>query len=112
MKKALPLIFAFSLTAGTVCLGYLKAKDYKIKKLIALWTEQSKKNNKTLDTALLTTELEKLNLYDIHLLMVHTKKALAPVSTEELKASLEKLNKRKIPQRANLRSLEGSVLSA
>ena len=110
MKKALPVIFSISLTAGTLCFAYVKAKDYKIKKLIEIWKEESKKHNKTLDEVLLTKELNKLNVYDIYLLTVHTKKAIGQAPQAEFKASLDKLNKRKIPQRANLRSLENIVM--
>lgn len=110
MKKTLPLIFAFSLTAGTVCLAYVKTKDYKIKRLMESWSEQAKLKQKTLDVPILTAQLEKLNLYDIHLLQLHTKKVFTKATEAEIIDSVKKLHKRKIMQKADLKSLENFIL--
>ena len=109
MKKALPLIFSISITAGTICLGYVKLKAHSVKKLLESWLHESKKFNKTLDVPYLTKEVEKLNLLDIHLLKSYTRKASQNAPVADLKSALEKIQKRKILQRVDLKSLENSI---
>jgi hypothetical protein len=110
MKKTAIALFSVSITAGTVYLLYEQVKSQLIKMTMELWKAEAKKQNKTFDETALKTEMEnQLYAWDINLLANYTKKVIKQKPEQELKPYLDKIEKRRLLQKADLKALEGII---
>lgn len=110
MKKTVIALFSISVTAGTTYLVYSQVKDRMIKNLLKIWAEEAKKQNKTFDEATVKKELEeKLFAWDIKLLANYTNKIIKQETEENLKPLQDKIEKKELLKKADLKSLEGII---
>ncbi|MFY9308552.1 MAG: hypothetical protein WAQ28_05805 [Bacteroidia bacterium] len=112
MKKALIAVFSISLTAGTIYLTYSQVKSMFINKLVKSWVEEAKKQKKELSEGVvkkLKEELDKLYLWEVKKLMSYSSKVLASAPKEETEPLLAKLNEKKIPEKVDLKAVEGII---
>lgn len=112
MKKALLAVFSISLTAGTIYLTYSQVKVLFINKLVKSWAEEAKKRKKDLTEEVikqLKEELDKLYLWEVKQLMSYSVKVLANASKTETQPLLAKLKEKKIPDKVNLKAVEGII---
>lgn len=113
MKKALLAVFSISLTAGTLYLTYSQVKLLFINKLVKSWEEEAKKQKKELSEKQikkLKEELDKLYLWEVKGLMNYWAKVLSNAPKEETEPLLEKLQEKKILEKADLKSVEEIIL--
>jgi NTP pyrophosphatase (non-canonical NTP hydrolase) len=109
MKKTMIALFSISITAGTTYWAYGKLKSSLIRKLIKQWGEQAEKKQVKLDEKTLKDEVNKLYLWDVMLLINYTEKVIQAAPSDQLSKLKEKIEKRKIKQTANLKSLDGII---
>ena len=109
MKKTIIAVFSVSLTAGTLYLTYSQVKDYLIKKLVKSWKEEAKKQSKELEEEFLKKELDKLYLWEVKQLSTYSEKFIHKASDKIIVELFKKLKEKKIPEKANLKSLEGII---
>lgn len=110
MKKTLIALFSVSITAGTTYLFYMQVKEFQIRKLFSSWRKEAEKQNRPKpDEEKLKKELEKLNPYDLWILSNYSDKFIQRSKDDEIKPLLAKVNKRKITERTDLKSLEGII---
>lgn len=110
MKNKLIVIFSLSLTAGTAYFGYLKFKEFTINKLVKSWADalkntlgvtNSEQQNK------LKSELDKLFLWEVRLLVMLTSRIQNNASDAEKLAIGKKLMAKKVFDRADLADVSG-----
>jgi hypothetical protein len=110
MKKTAIALFSVSITAGTVYLIYGQVKGQMINNLLESWKAEAQKQNKPIDEAALKKELEeKLYAWDVGLLSSYSKKVVKQEPEEKLKPQMDKIEKRKLLEKADLKSLEGII---
>lgn len=121
MKKVAITLFGISVFAG---LGYVAfantpiGKNTLTKWLLKKWNEAAEKKQKKIDKEVIKKELQKLRYSDLELLVAYTwVMPVLPDHGQQLDAKKEKrmlkfyqkINEKKIFQRANLRLLENIV---
>ena len=109
MNKTIIAVFSVSLTAGTLYLTYSQVKSFLIKKLVKSWIEEAKKQNKELDEKYLKDELDKLYLWEVNQLSDYSDKFIKRASEKVIVELFKKLKEKKIPEKVNLKSLEGII---
>jgi|SRR4051812_37936307 len=110
MKKTFIAIFSVSLTAGTIYYSYHKFKEFTINKLVKSWAEKkvialsSATGND--QQAKLKSELDKLFLWEIRLLVTLTSKIENNASDVEKAITGNKLIAKKVFEKADLADIK------
>ena len=109
MKKSIIAVFSVSLTAGTLYLTYSQLKAFMIKKLVASWEAEMKKQHKDLtpdQVKHLKEELDKLYIWEVKCLSAYWGKVQAKATEKELTHYLNKIKAKKIQDKIDLRAVD------
>ena len=106
MKKTLLAVFSVSITAGVICLTYAQAKEFYISRILKLLKQKKGSELSEEETKQFKEEADKLWLWEIRLVHKYVTRRSQGASDAELTQLKERMDKKKILEKINLKIIE------